>query len=145
MVISLIMLSGGELSEQRLRRYLTRLNADHNAVKDKTDNVLAKMQKQNYIIRKAEKLAGNDEEQVSWLVGPRGKEEVGLDGVAGMVREVYGGSTPALEKKISASLGISEKDGEAEENGVEIEEGAENRNSGNNSRRRRTRGDDDNE
>lgn len=114
------MLSGGEISEQKLRRYLTRMNADQNVADDKTENIFLKMQKQGYIIKKVEKATAGDDESISWLVGPRGKEEIGVEGVAGMVKEVYGGSSAELDERIAASLGI--EDQAADENAQDGEE-----------------------
>jgi melanoma-associated antigen len=110
LVVSLIWLNGGELSDQKLQRHLTRLNANENTSVDKTANVLAKMQRQGYILKKVEKPLGGqvEEETITWLVGPRGREEIGVHGVAGMVREVWGNSDPELEKKLRTSLGLKE-------------------------------------
>jgi hypothetical protein len=66
------------------------------------------MERQGYVLRKAERQgAGQDgDEVITWHVGPRAKEEIGLDGVIGMAKEVYGEWNEDLEKKIRASLGI---------------------------------------
>lgn len=110
MVVTCIWLNGGELSEQKLKRYLVRLNADRNVSNEKTDITLKKMERQGYVIKKVDRPGGQDGDQtITWHVGPRAKEEIGLDGVMGMVNEVYGGSTPDLEKKLRASLGIKER------------------------------------
>nr|XP_036588947.1 MAGE family protein [Colletotrichum truncatum]KAF6800589.1 MAGE family protein [Colletotrichum truncatum] len=122
MIISIIMLSGGELSEQKLRRYLNRVNAETNVAAEKTEDILKRMQTQGYVVRKVQKnsatQAQDGSEDITWLVGPRGQEEVGIDGVAGMVRMVYGEQADdALEKKIGASLGIrpaEDEDGDAD-------------------------------
>ncbi|RSL66152.1 hypothetical protein CEP54_003946 [Fusarium duplospermum] len=109
LVISTIWLNGGELSEQKLQRYLTRLNADQNVSMDKTELILKKMEKQGYVIKRVDKpLAGQDgDHTITWHIGPRAKEEVGLDGVMGMVREVYGESWGEdMEKKLRSSLNI---------------------------------------
>ncbi|PHH76407.1 hypothetical protein CDD82_4005 [Ophiocordyceps australis] len=108
LVVSLIWLSGGELTDQKLKRYLMRLNADQNVSGEKTETTLKKMEKHGYAMRKVERPPnGQDGEQnITWYVGPRGKEEVGLDGVMGMVREVYGDWGDDLEKKLHTSLGI---------------------------------------
>ncbi|KAF4458753.1 Non-structural maintenance of chromosome element 3 [Fusarium albosuccineum] len=111
MVVSMIWLNSGELSEQKLRRYLTRLNADQNVSMDKTDAILKKMEKQGYVIKRVDRppLGQDGEHTITWHVGPRAKEEVGLDGVMGMVREVYGESWgDDMEKKLRSSLNIKE-------------------------------------
>ncbi|KAG6001396.1 hypothetical protein E4U21_004402 [Claviceps maximensis] len=111
LVVSLIWLNGGELSEQKLKRHLLRLNADQNVSSDNTDMTLKKMEKHGYVIKKIERppLGQDGDQTITWHVGPRAKEEIGIDGVMGMVREVYGGSDNDLEKKLRASLGL--KDG----------------------------------
>ncbi|KAF4445311.1 Non-structural maintenance of chromosome element 3 [Fusarium austroafricanum] len=111
MVISLILLSGGELSEQKLKRHLLRLNADQNVSMDRTEVILKKMERQGYVIKRVERppLGQDGEPTTTWHVGPRGKEEVGLEGVMGMTREIYGDSWDEdLEKKLRASLNIRE-------------------------------------
>lgn len=115
------MLSGGELSDQKLRRYLNRVNAEANVAAEKTDDILKRMQSHGYVVRKVQKnptsQANDGSEDITWLVGPRGQEEIGIDGVAGMVRSVYGEQADeALERKIGASLGIQpvDADGDAD-------------------------------
>ncbi|KAK2064777.1 MAGE family protein [Colletotrichum caudatum] len=111
MIITIVLASGGELSEQKLRRYLNRLNAETNVASERTEDVLKRMQTQGYVVRKVQKntatQAQDGSEDITWLVGPRGLEEVGADGAAGMVRAVYGEQADAdLEKKIGVSFGI---------------------------------------
>ncbi|CAM1502170.1 Fc.00g041540.m01.CDS01 [Cosmosporella sp. VM-42] len=114
MVVSMIYLNSGELSEQKLRRYLTRLNADQNVSMDKTEMILKRMERQGYVIKKVDRppIGQDGEQTITWHVGPRAKEEIGLDGVMGMVREVYGESTPDLEKKLRSSLNIKDQTGQ---------------------------------
>lgn len=108
MVISLIALSGGSLPEQKLERHLKRLNADQTTPVDKTEKVLARMVKEGYILKSKDTSAG--EELVDYYIGPRGKVEVGDEGVAGLVRAVYGqDALPDLEKRIERSLGLTER------------------------------------
>ncbi|EKJ67834.1 hypothetical protein FPSE_11982 [Fusarium pseudograminearum CS3096] len=109
LVITLISLSGGELSEQKLKRHLLRMNADQNVSMDKTEVILKKMERQGYVIKRVERppLGQDGELTITWHVGPRGKEEVGLGGVMGMTREIYGESwDEEMEKKLRASLNI---------------------------------------
>ncbi|KAJ0165438.1 hypothetical protein CTA2_11259 [Colletotrichum tanaceti] len=120
MIITIILASGGELSEQKLRRHLNRLNAEANVASEKTEDVLKRMQAQGYVVRKVQKNAATQaqdgSEDITWLVGPRGLEEVGIGGAAGLVRAVYGEQADAdLEKKIKATFGIpSATDGEGD-------------------------------
>lgn len=113
------MLSSGELSDQKLRRYLNRVNAEANVAAEKTEDILKRMQAQGYVVRKVQKnpasQANDGSEDITWLVGPRGQEEMGIDGVAGLVRTVYGEQADeSLERKIGASLGIQGEDGEGD-------------------------------
>ncbi|TQS33529.1 hypothetical protein Golomagni_06124 [Golovinomyces magnicellulatus] len=108
MVVSLIWLNAGELSDQKLMRYLTRLNANQMVASEKTELTLKKMERQGYVIRRVDRPpTGQDgDSQVLWHVGPRAKEEIGLDGVMDFVRTVYGDADPDLEKKLHSSLGV---------------------------------------
>ncbi|KAI2788618.1 hypothetical protein POX_e06639 [Penicillium oxalicum] len=87
-IIAVIALNGGSLGEQKLTRYLRRMNADDYTPIDKTDKLLARLCRESYLVRTREMDGG--EEVIEFMVGPRGKVEVGSGGVAGMVREVYG-------------------------------------------------------
>lgn len=111
LVVSLIWLNGGELSEQKLKRYLLRLNADQNVSSEKTEVTMKKMERHGYVAKKVDRppLGQDGEQTITWHVGPRAKEEIGLDGVMGLVRELYGESSDELEAKLRASLGIKEK------------------------------------
>ncbi|KAK7209596.1 hypothetical protein V2G26_016774 [Clonostachys chloroleuca] len=115
LVVSCIWLSGGELSDQKLNRYLTRLNADQNVSAEKTEAVLKRMEKQNYVVKRVDRppVGQDGEHSITWHIGPRAKDEIGLDGVMGMTREVYGDTEPELEKKLRASLGIKQSGADA--------------------------------
>ncbi|KAI1212838.1 MAGE-domain-containing protein [Annulohypoxylon truncatum] len=104
MVISLIVLNGGELSDTKLRRYLTRMNASQNLPMDKTDNVLQKMVRQGYVDKVVEKSDGDDD-AVTWCVGPRGRVEVPPESIAAVVTEVWGDLPDDFDKKLQRSLG----------------------------------------
>ncbi|KAF2020458.1 MAGE-domain-containing protein [Aaosphaeria arxii CBS 175.79] len=105
MVIALITLNGGQLSESKLDRYLRRMNANQSTPMDTTEKVFARMVKEGYIVKIKDSSSG--EEIVDFVVGPRGKVEVGTEGVANMVRTVYGqDSVHDLEQRLSRSLGV---------------------------------------
>ncbi|RDW93296.1 MAGE domain-containing protein [Aspergillus mulundensis] len=127
-IIAVILLNGGTLPEQKLERYLSRMNADSYTPVDRTDRLLQRLCKEGYLIKSRE-MDGGDE-VIDYMVGPRGKVEVGTRGVAGLVREVYGRQamvedddiTPAEREKIeefefrlARSLGVKKSNGGAAE------------------------------
>lgn len=129
-IIAVISLNGGSLGEQKLERYLARTNADTYTPIDRTDRFLQRLCKEGYLVRTRENDGG--EEIVEYMVGPRGKVEVGSGGVAGLAREVYGygpGSGPGgdeltaaereqqdeFEARLKRSLGITAVRREEEE------------------------------
>ncbi|KAI0154486.1 MAGE-domain-containing protein [Hypoxylon sp. FL1284] len=107
MVISLVVLNGGELSDTKLRRYLTRLNAGQNLPMDKTDNVLQRIVRQGYVDKVVEKNEGDDD-AVTWCVGPRGRVEVPPESIAAVVTEVWGDVPSDFNQKLQRSLGIQD-------------------------------------
>jgi hypothetical protein len=129
-LISLIRLNGGEMSDSRLKRYLRRLNAETNSFHStKTEDTLARLQRQGYLIKNVDKEArqhGDEQEATTWYVGPRGKIEVGDEVVAGVVREVWGEQDDdELEAKLQNSLLIQDKKTSAQ-NGDAANDGASN-------------------
>ncbi|KAK7750460.1 hypothetical protein SLS62_007650 [Diatrype stigma] len=113
MIVSLIVLSGGELSDMKLRRHLGRMNASQNLPMDKTDNVLQKLVRQGYVDKVVEKSEG-DEDTVTWCVGSRGRVEIPPQSIAAFVTEVWGELPDDFNKKLAKSLGLQEarQDGE---------------------------------
>lgn len=131
LLISLIVLSRGQLPDAKMERYLRRLGLEDNTPVrgyEKTEKLLKRMERDGYIIRIKES-AGNGEEDIYWVVGPRGKVEVGDKGVEGLVKMVYNTETDGegqkdLERRIARSLGIGESvarkepsDGQAKKRG----------------------------
>ncbi|KAJ9394700.1 hypothetical protein DTO282F9_8350 [Paecilomyces variotii] len=100
-IISVISLNGGSLPEQKLDRYLRRTNAEAYTPIDRTERLLQRLCKDGYLVRNREMDGG--EEVIEYMVGPRGKIEVGENGVAGLVREVYGRPDPAMLNGNTAS------------------------------------------
>lgn len=118
MIISLIVLSGSELSDMKLRRHLGRLNASQNLPMDKTDNVLQKLVRQGYLDKVVDKSDG-DEDTVTWCVGPRGKVEIPPQSIAAFVTEVWGEPPDDFNKKLHKSLGLQEtRQDEGEDGGA---------------------------
>lgn len=118
-VVSLIMLSGGTLADGRLERYLSRVNINDanplsNSVTingvDKMEKLLKRMEKDGYVYKVRDN-SGADE-IVEWLVGPRGKLEIGEHGVRGMVQSVFGEQQDSEDfaKRLDRSLSHAEAD-----------------------------------
>lgn len=116
------------MAEGRLEAALGRVNADNHFLNgERTENILKRMERQGYIVKIRER-DGGGEESVDFMVGPRGKAEIGERGVAGMARRVYGkkdAEKDELERKLVRSLGevVLEKKPARREEEVEIEEG----------------------
>lgn len=140
-IIAVISLNGGSLGEQKLERYLARMNADTYTPIERTDKFLQHLVKEGYLDRMRENDGG--EEIVEYMVGPRGKVEVGSGGVAGLAREVYGYGLGSIgeegltveerkerdefEARLRRSLGITavrEEDEERDERANEIRNAA---------------------
>ena len=141
-VVSLIYLNHGQrISEGKLERHLKQSNGENYLLGEKTEKVLRRMEKEGYIVKVREREAGG-EETVDWVVGPRGKVEVGERGVASLVKNVYGKrdvEMSELEDRLEKSLGAgtfkrrkqaaseereeqAEEEEEAAEDGEEAEE-----------------------
>ena len=103
------------MPDTKMDRYLRRLGMEDNTPVDshpKTENLLKRMEREGYIVKIRES-TGTGEDDVYWMVGSRGKVEVGEDGVRGLTRSVYGEleeeDEQDLERKIVRSLGVAEK------------------------------------
>ena len=87
---------------------MKRMNADNYVLNgEKTEKVLKRMEREQYIVKVRER-DGGGEETVDYVVGPRGKVEVGERGVAGLVKRVYNkkdAEADELEKRLVRSLG----------------------------------------
>lgn len=139
-IIAVVLLNGGALQESKLERYLKRTNADTYTPIDRTDKLLQQLCKEGYLIRNREMDGG--EEIIEYMVGPRGKIEVGTKGVAGLVREVYGRAAETedmtalerdrmeeFEQRLARSLGIrrSERAAGADDENEEEDQGGRRR------------------
>ena len=96
------------IPEPKLERYLKRVNADNHCLGgEKTEKILKRMEREGYVFKVRER-DGGGEESVDYVVGPRGKAEIGEKGVAGVARKVYGKKdleAEELEKRLVRSLG----------------------------------------
>ncbi|KAG9186301.1 hypothetical protein G6011_02857 [Alternaria panax] len=108
MAIALIVIHGGQIPEGKLDRALRRMNADQTTPVGTKDKTLAAMIKDGYIVKVKDTPSGG-EETIDYIVGPRGKVEVGADGVARLIRSMFGNSEDGteLEKKIERTLQVA--------------------------------------
>ena len=108
-ILALIYLSpSSTISESRLEKHLKRMNADNYVLHgEKTEKVLKRIEREQYVVKVRER-DGGGEETVDYVIGPRGKVEVGERGVAGLVKRVYNkkdAEADELEKRLVRSLG----------------------------------------
>jgi hypothetical protein len=107
MVIALITIAGGMIAEGKLDRALRRMNADNSTPMGTKDKTLTLMAKDGYITRVKDNSSG--EETVDYIVGPRGRVEVGRDGFAKFVRMIYGNEDQEeLERQIERTLNVAD-------------------------------------
>jgi hypothetical protein len=108
MTIALITISGGMIPEGKLDRAFRRMNADNSTPMGSKDKTFALMVKDGYIVRIKDTSSG--EETVEYIVGPRGKVEVGREGFTNFVRMMYGEDHDQedLEKRIERTLNVAE-------------------------------------
>ncbi|KAF1832887.1 MAGE-domain-containing protein [Decorospora gaudefroyi] len=108
MAIALITISGGTIPEGKLDRALRRMNADQTTPVGTKDRTLAAMVKDGYIVKIKDPSAGD--ETIDYIVGPRGKVEVGREGVGQFIGMMYGASEDdeELEKRIQRTLDVAE-------------------------------------
>lgn len=108
MVIALITIAGGMIAEGKLDRAFRRLNLDHSTLLGNKDKILALMIKDGYIVRIKD--ASSGEETIDYIVGPRGKVEVGHEGFRNFVQMMYGDEEDQeeLEKRIERTLNVAE-------------------------------------
>lgn len=109
MVIALITICGGKIKEETLDRHLRRLNANNSTPLGTTDKSIRLMADNGYIARVKETQA-DGAETLEYIVGPRGKLEVGRDGVTELIRVMYGeeGDLAEVERKIERTLNIAD-------------------------------------
>lgn len=117
-IVALISLSGGQLNDSKLERYMKRVHLEDSTPVEgyeKPAMLMKRMEKDGYIVRIRETGPGG-EEDVCWILGPRAKVEIGDAGVRGLTSCVYGDPEGAeaedLERRIARSLGVGERPGD---------------------------------
>jgi hypothetical protein len=100
-ILSLIFLNASAITDQKLERYLKRVNADTYTPVGGKEKLLQRMIKEGYVDKRRDTSSG--EEVIEWIPGPRGKVEVGVQGVMGLVRTVYGYGAVELSRGTTAT------------------------------------------
>lgn len=107
------------ISEAKLMRHLSRVQlSDWAPISGPgggeltTEKLLARMLKEGYLERRKDSSGGED--VVEWVVGPRGKKEIGRKGVAGLVRGVYGFGIDGRGKGLELPRQHDEDDSESD-------------------------------
>ncbi|KAI6950615.1 major facilitator superfamily transporter [Hortaea werneckii] len=116
LLTSIVSLHGGSLPDAKFERYLRRLLLEDNtpvAAQPKTEELMKRIIRDGYVLKISDDIGTGDRE-IYWVVGPRGKVEIGDDGVRGLVKSVYGeveeDVEEDLERKINKSLGVAERE-----------------------------------
>ena len=113
-LVSAIMLSGGQLPDVKMDRYLRKLGIDDRTPVpgyEKNEQLMKRLEKDGYLYKLKESTAGG-EEDTYYVVGPRGRVEIGEEGVLGLTRTVMppgDDEEEDLERKVMRSLGIADK------------------------------------
>ncbi|PWW71662.1 MAGE-domain-containing protein [Tuber magnatum] len=110
MIVSLIYLNGRSIAETKLDRYLRRMNADRGTAAGETEKVLQSMIRHGYISKQKDDNANDG--TFDYVLGPRGKIEIGTDGVLSMIKTVYGTNVPEdVEKRMMRNVGFDPETG----------------------------------
>lgn len=128
-VVSILSLSQGGLTDSKLTSYLRRLNLESHTPVGPLKDTLARMKRDGYINRVTEQTV--EDESITWHVGPRGKVEIGKMSVRGFVHEVYGKRAPKdLDKRVQRSLGMDIKKSTSRNEDAAAAAASQNRNPG---------------
>ncbi|EXJ64294.1 hypothetical protein A1O7_00630 [Cladophialophora yegresii CBS 114405] len=120
-ILSLIFLNASSITDQKLERYLKRVNAETYTPVGSKEKLLQRMMKEGYIDKRRDTSSG--EEVIEWVPGPRGKVEVGVQGVMGLVRTVYGHGAVELSRDTTGGRRRDGAGGEDEEAEDDVEPG----------------------
>ncbi|KAF3206331.1 hypothetical protein TWF106_000716 [Orbilia oligospora] len=145
-IVTLVYLSGRSVGEKVLLRHLRkfgvedRIPVEGNRENGKMENIMGKLIREGYLVKLKDEVVPGQEQTYTYVVGPRGKLEVGREGATRFVKKIYEGVDgevdEAFERKINRALGKEEGQNGGKGGGEEVEEagGSGRRNEG------RTRG-----
>ena len=97
-----------DVTETMMDTILQRMRIAEQTPIDTIEGVLKRMIKDGYIVKNKD--AANGEEEIYYSVGPRARIEIGEDGVADLIRTVWGeAGGEDLEKKLEHSFALTRK------------------------------------
>ncbi|EWC43445.1 hypothetical protein DRE_07586 [Drechslerella stenobrocha 248] len=118
-LVTMVYLSGRSIGENLLRRHLRKFGVEErilvegNRESGRIDNILAKLVREGYLVKLKDDVVVGQEQTFTYVVGPRGKLEVGREGVLSYVSRVYSGVDgdavdDGLERKVNRAIGKDE-------------------------------------
>lgn len=149
-ILTLVYLSGRSLNEATLKRHLRKLGIDErvlvegNKESGKMENILGKMVKEGYLVKLKDEVVPGQDQSHTYVVGPRGKLEIGRGGVEEFVKQIYQGVDGEIDdgfdRKINRAIGKEDLANEAGESNPEAGEPKNKRRTGNARKGQRGRG-----
>ncbi|KAF3922826.1 hypothetical protein ABW21_db0205328 [Orbilia brochopaga] len=128
-ILTLVYLSNRSLQENTLKRHLRKFGIDEriavegNRETGRVENILAKLVKDGYLVKLRDEVIPGQEQTFTYVIGPRGKLEMGREGVMAYVKRIYEGADgeveDTLERKINRAIG--KEDAEEKKQGGENE------------------------
>ncbi|KAK6331138.1 hypothetical protein TWF696_003207 [Orbilia brochopaga] len=122
-IVAIVYLSNRSIGENLLKRHLRKFGIDDriavegNRETGRVENILAKLVKDGYLVKLRDEVVPGQEQTFTYVIGPRGKLEMGREGVLAYVRRVYEGADGEveenLERKVNRAMG--KEDGEEKE------------------------------
>ncbi|EPS44275.1 hypothetical protein H072_1736 [Dactylellina haptotyla CBS 200.50] len=114
-IVAMVYLSNRAISEETLKRHLRKFNVEDripvegNRENGKMENIMAKLIREGYLVKLKDEVIPGQEQTYTYVVGPRGKLELGRQGVTEFVRRVYEGCDgevdEGFERRVNRAIG----------------------------------------
>ncbi|KAF3937084.1 hypothetical protein ABW19_dt0207197 [Dactylella cylindrospora] len=132
-IVAIVYLSSRSLSENTLRRHLRkfgiedRIPVEGNRETGSMENIMGKLIREGYLVKLKDEVVLGQEQTFTYVIGPRGKLEMGREGVHNIVAKIYEGVDgevdEGLERRINRAIGMDKDEKKGGEGGEGIEEG----------------------
>lgn len=104
-VLSLIIMNGGTISDELLIKYLSQLQMDNNTPIGNIDKALKEMVKKGYLEKIKDDITSmNEEKGYTYFLGPRGKTEIDPEGLTTFIQKIQNDTAPQNLKEIVKKL-----------------------------------------